>query len=163
MDIVGVVFKHLQQLLKSIFLKWILFFRRKLREEIKRKKIAIETSGSEIESLQQAFQSSNENVKKATAEIHNINMKVAGLKRKIQELHAIVEMETPSLQVQMEELREIENEINELTNSRKVRSNFHHYKYFQLFFVEMRISAILIYDVELYTDSEFWVSKPSRF
>lgn len=88
----------------------------------------IETDSNEIESLQQAFQSSNENVKKTTAEINNINMKVAGVKRRIQELHAIVDLETPSLQVQMEELRDIEAEINNLNNAKKVHLNFHIYK-----------------------------------
>ncbi|KAK7586233.1 hypothetical protein V9T40_004109 [Parthenolecanium corni] len=93
---------------------------RKLKEEIKLKKHLIETDGREIEDLQQQFQHSNEDVKKTSAEINSINMKVAEAKRRIQELKVVVEMETPSLQMQMEELREIEAEINGLENNKRL-------------------------------------------
>lgn len=99
---------------------FILFAYRKLKEEIKLKKHLIETDGGEIEDLQQQFQHSNEDVKKTSAEINSINMKVAESKRRIQELKVVVEMETPSLQMQMEELREIEAEINGLENNKRV-------------------------------------------
>lgn len=99
---------------------FILFAYRKLKEEIKLKKHLIETDGREIEDLQQQFQHSNEDVKKTSAEINSINMKVAEAKRRIQELKVVVEMETPSLQMQMEELREIEAEINGLENNKRV-------------------------------------------
>lgn len=54
-------------------------------------------------------------------EITKIKSKVAETRRKIQELNITVEMETPSLQAQLEELKEIEQELKLLETSKEVR------------------------------------------
>lgn len=94
---------------------------RKLKGEIENKRRFIENDESELDNLQRQYQYSVDSGKKTQHEIHNINLKVAETRRRIQELQIIAEMETPSLQVQMEELSSIEAEIAELDGRKKVR------------------------------------------
>lgn len=59
-------------------------------------------------------------IKPNSREIESLKSKIIDCKLKIKELSSVIEMETPSLQMKMEEIRELEAEMNVLEEELRV-------------------------------------------
>jgi uncharacterized coiled-coil DUF342 family protein len=90
------------------------YYFRGLQEEVAEKQEHIVKMGQEIEAYRGHFNQCTEQIKKMSRDMDAVKTKTIDAKIKVRDLTAVIEMEAPSLQMKMDEIREIEAEINSL-------------------------------------------------